>query len=588
MTFFKTKFQCFTILLVELIFLPLFIARAENINNFTSQITVNTDASVLVKEKIAYDFGSAFKHGIYRDINSSGLTIKPIEVSFNGVPGYTYTTSKGTDTFNFKIGSADDTVSGLSTYDISYLLKGAIRYFSDQDQLYFNVTGNGWPVPIAKALANIILPSGIQKENIQIKCYTGVLDSKEMNCSFKINTDGSITFETSQPLNTGEGLTIVVGWPKGFVATTVNTSNFNSGIKYAILGLGFLLMIVTIDVGFTNWLKYGRDAKTNPIIVTQYEPPNCCTPAEMLYLMYPMGYENLLPKIMGATLIDLAYNGYLNIKELSKSWWQKQDYLITETDQTKPKRRPKKTFEEYFLDYLFGSGDKTEAGLNQIKLSLVGKNNSNNKFGSEFKEKITESEIIRPFFEVLPKEANKISRVPMTFFGITIGYWVILSLLLAKNFGLMLNSLVPVIAILVLCLALYMQLMIKRSDKGLEGYEKCLGFKKYLTVAEKDILSFQSQVKELDYKSIYEKYLPYAIALGVIKEWSNAFKGLITDSFNWWQTNSGVYNYIAFSNSLNMFSNSLAQSSSTSSSSGFSSGGGFSGGGSGGGGGGSW
>ncbi|HPS28353.1 MAG TPA: DUF2207 domain-containing protein [Candidatus Paceibacterota bacterium] len=585
MTFSKNKIQYVVVLLVGLVFLPIFVARAENINNFSSQITVNTDATVLVKETIAYDFGSAFKHGIYRDINSKGLTINPIGVSFNGLTGYPYTTSKGINNFNFKIGSANETVSGLNTYDISYLLKGTIRYFSDQDQLYFNVTGNGWTVPITKASATIILPSGIAQENIQVKCYTGVLNSKDMNCSSKINADGSITFETSQLLNSGEGLTVVVGWPKGIVKQTVNIISSTPIINYIVLGVGILLFIATIVEGFTNWFQYGRDAKTNPVIVTQYEPPNNCTPAEMLYLMYPMGYETFLSKALGATLIDLAYNGYLNVKELPKSWWQKQDYLITEADQTKTKRRSKKVFEEYFLDYLFNSVSQSENSPRQVKLSLVGKDNSNSKFVPEFKEKITDSDLIKQDFEVLPKEVNKISNVPLTLFGITIGYWVILSLLLFTSFGLMFQLLQPVVVTLILGLVLYMQLMIKRNSKGLEGYEKCLGFKKYLTVAEKDILSFQAKVKELDYKSIYEKYLSYAIALGVVKEWSNAFKGLITDSFDWWQTNNGVYNYVAFSNSLNMFSINLSQNSA---SSGFSSGGGFSGGGSGGGGGGSW
>ena len=467
MTFFKTKIQYFVALLIGLVFLPIFVARAENINNFSSQITVNTDATVLVKETIAYDFGSASKHGIYRNINSKGLAINPIGVFFNGAPGYAYTTSKGTNSFNFKIGSANETVSGLNTYDISYLLKGAIRYFSDQDQLYFNVTGNDWSVPITKASATIILPSGIAQENIQVKCYTGVLNSKDMNCSSKINADGSITFETSQLLNSGEGLTVVVGWPKGFVATVAAPHNSEQNLLDIIPGIGFFLLFATIVAGIVNWYKHGRDSKPGPIIVTQYEPPIGLTPAEMLYLLHPMNYQLYLPKAFGSTLIDLAYNGYVNIKELPKHWWQRQDYLISENDTAKGRRRARKTFEEDFLDYVFSFGKISEGGVQQVKMSQIGKDAVDTKFVKDFENTITKSDLIKPYFQILPKEVSKISSVPITLGTITTVYWAILFV-----FAFKFNSLVGFIGFFIvsvcmsLLFAFYSKLMIKRNDKG--------------------------------------------------------------------------------------------------------------------------
>ena len=40
----------------------------EHIKNFDSQITINKDGTIDVKESIIYDFGSLERHGIYRDI----------------------------------------------------------------------------------------------------------------------------------------------------------------------------------------------------------------------------------------------------------------------------------------------------------------------------------------------------------------------------------------------------------------------------------------------------------------------------------------------------------------------------------------
>ncbi len=561
---------------------------AENISSFSAFYQINSDSNVSILERIDYNFDTEYKHGIYRNIKVGNITIQPQEVSLHSEANYPYTTSLSNGVLTLKIGSPDKTITGSNIYELRYLAKNALRYFSDQDQFYFNVTGNEWTVPIEKTTATVILPEGVSHNGIQLTCYTGVYGSKEKNCNASLNEDGTAFFETTKPLATGEGLTIVVGWPKGFVTAQRRVLNLGNILKTIILGTGFVLFLVTIIIGIINWSQKGRDASPSIIIVPQYEPPTGFTPAEMLYLMHPMNYGTYISKAMGATLIDMAYNGYINIKELPKSWWQRRDYLISENDRAKGRKRARKTFEEDFIDYLFGFGEVSQGGIRQVKMSEVGKGQAVKNFPRELEETITKSEAIKPYFEILPKEVNKISRVPVMFVTITTFYWTVLSLLFSKSFGLMIGLIVPVIVCLLILSGIYGKLMIKRNGVGLEGYEKCLGFKKYLAVAEKDILAFQAKMKDLDYKNIFEKYLSYAIALGVVKEWGKAFDGMITEPIDWWQTSSGVYNYAIFTRSLNSFYNSMQQSSTTSSSSGFSSGGGFSGGGGGGGGGGSW
>lgn len=587
MKFFK-NILIYTLVFVGLLILSPKVTLAESIPLFSGIYQINTDSSVSVSESIDYDFGTEYKHGIYRNIKVEGIKIKPQEITLNDGTDYPYTTSLSGGVFTFKIGSPNKTITGRNIYGLRYLAQNALRYFSDQDQFYFNVTGNGWTVPIEKSTATVFLPEGISKSAIQLACYTGIYGSKDKNCIVSLNEDGNAFFETTQPLTAGEGLTIVVGWPKGFVKVANNYFELGDTVKYFILSIGLFLFLATILEGVFNWSQKGRDASPSIIIVPQYEPPTGFTPAEMLYLMYPMNYGNYISKAMGATLIDLAYNGYINIKELPKSWWQKQDYLISENDKTKTRKRISKKFEDDFMEYLFSFGESSQTMIRQVKMSQVGKIQTLNKFPRELEEKITQSETIKPYFEILPKEIIKISQVPIRLAIITGLYWIMFSLILSKTFETMLGFMVPIILCLSILSVLYGKLMIKRNFKGLEGYEKCLGFKKYLAVAEKDILAFQAKMKELDYKNIFEKYLPYAIALGVVKEWGKAFDGLITEPIDWWQTSSGVYNYAVFTRSLNSFYSSIEQNSATSSSSGFSSGGGFSGGGGGGGGGGSW
>jgi uncharacterized membrane protein len=91
---------------------------------------------------------------------------------------------------------------------------------------------------------------------------------------------------------------------------------------------------------------------------------------------------------------------------------------------------------------------------------------------------------------------------------------------------------------------------------------------------------------------MFEKFLPFAMALGVEKNWSKAFQNIYTQPPQWYQGGSygpGFYPYV-LANNLNAMSvqtgSALSSAPRSSGGSGFSGGGGYSGGGFGGGGGG--
>src|SRR3989344_2766239 len=170
---------------------------AEQINSFDATININKDGTISVLEKINYDFGSLSRHGIYRTIptvktNQNGKKYKlDFQIkSLTDGSGETYNFSpsyQGND-LQLKIGDADRTITGLHEYDISYNMSGALTYFSDHDELYWNITGNDWDVPIEKASATISLPEKLNASSIKLVCFTGYYGIKESNCSFQ--TDG--------------------------------------------------------------------------------------------------------------------------------------------------------------------------------------------------------------------------------------------------------------------------------------------------------------------------------------------------------------------------------------------------------------
>ncbi len=197
----------------------------EKINRFDVEITINSDSSIIVTEKIAYDFGTQNRHGIYRVIPIRYKTergIYKLDFRVQNVVDetgskYRYETSRRRDYIGIKIGDPDIYVTGENIYIITYEVSGALNYFDEHDELYWNATGNEWSVNIYNASCKITLPKKVKIDEIKLTCYTGKVGSQEKKCEGEILSENEIYFNSTKMLSPGGGLTIVLGWPKGIV-----------------------------------------------------------------------------------------------------------------------------------------------------------------------------------------------------------------------------------------------------------------------------------------------------------------------------------------------------------------------------------
>ncbi|HKZ37115.1 MAG TPA: DUF2207 domain-containing protein, partial [Chryseolinea sp.] len=200
--------------------------HAETIQNFDTDITINKEGTITVSEKIIYNFGNENKHGIFRNIptvktNQEGkkfrLEFNEISVTDELRKPYQYTKTSRNDELQLKIGDPDKTITGVHTYIITYQVIGALTYFSDHDELYWNSTGNDWNVPIELVNTTIQLPTKLLENAVRVICYTGYSGSTYSNCSTSYS-NGAAIITTNERLNASEGLTVVVGFPKDLVA----------------------------------------------------------------------------------------------------------------------------------------------------------------------------------------------------------------------------------------------------------------------------------------------------------------------------------------------------------------------------------
>ena len=202
-------------------------SQQERIILYDSQIVVNQDGSMLVTEMIkVHSEGKKIKRGIYRDFptdykdsygNNVRITFQVKEILKDG-SSESYHTKNLNNGIRVYIGKPSHYLkSGDYTYTIKYKTNRQLGYFDDFDELYWNVTGNGWDFEIENAIATIILPAGIDHNKISTLAFTGLQGSNEMNYRAEVTSSSEVKFNTTYKLKSREGLTIIVQWPKGFM-----------------------------------------------------------------------------------------------------------------------------------------------------------------------------------------------------------------------------------------------------------------------------------------------------------------------------------------------------------------------------------
>lgn len=299
------------------------------INNYSSDIEIKQSGDVSVTEQIEVDFYTLKKHGIYRDIpvvytNEDGSKFHT-EIKNVSVSGHKYKTSREGDFLRIRIGDPDRTVTGVQKYKISYTVTGVLRGFDEFDELYWNVTGNNWAVPIKQASANVKIGPG---EFLSADCYTGALGSTE-TCSSSIS--GKTAQFSTGYLNYREGMTIAVSFPKDLVELPVVQSfadkifsppSILTFVAAILTGIGGILLLWS-NKGRDLWYRgthlFDKNAKEEkrPIfhketIVVEYLPPENLRPAEVGVIMD----ERADTLDVTGTIIDLATRGYLTITEV--------------------------------------------------------------------------------------------------------------------------------------------------------------------------------------------------------------------------------------------------------------------------------
>jgi uncharacterized membrane protein len=552
------------------------VAQAERtlvIERFGATIDVSRDGTIVVEEIIRPRFTGSW-NGIFRTIPIQYQTPQGLNYTLRldvesvtdeaGAP-LRYESSRERHYQKLKIwvpGASNAT----RTVRLRYRIANALRFFDEHDELYWNVTGDEWEAPIEGASALVRLPGGVS--GVRATAFRGAYGSTRQT-PLEIDA-GHVRVETTEGLGFREGLTLVVGWNPGVVDRPTAIEK-GAGVVYSNLPLA-IPPIVFLGM-WRLWRARGRDPALAPV-VTRYEPPGGMTPAELGTLVD--GKPDM--RDITATIVDLAVRGYLQIEETDTEgffgFFSSRDYRFTV-------KKPRETWNEL------------KPHERDLLTALVGSTNDSVKV-SELKNK---------FYKHLPGLRDSLydrlvgggfyTARPDRVRAIYIGAGVLVGGLLAAASGSAMTSLgmQPLAGIVAgilsgIIIVLFGWFMPSRTVRGTRELEKVLGFQEFLSRVEGDRLDRVVKTPEM-----FEKFLPYAMALGVEDNWANAFEGIYRQPPQWYTGTGGAHTFQprAFTSNLGRMSAQAAivmasapRSSGGSGFSGGSSGGGFGGGGGGG------
>jgi hypothetical protein len=554
-------------------------ARSWQITEFADNIVIQQDGTASVQERITLQFEGEW-HGIHRTIpveypgpNGTNYTLFLDDISVSDAEGrkLKYESHRSGDFLDLKIPLAG-AVNTTLTVHIQYVVLNGMRYFPDHDEFYWNVTGNDWPVPIERASAFVQLPAQTAG-SLRAQAFTGVYGSVAQDASSQV--DGAqVRFETGDPLPMRGGLTIDVYIPKGILSEPSSLTRL-----FWFLGSNPIsfLPFFTLGVMFTVWYYKGRDPDPGRSVAPMYEPPPGMSPAEAGALVD----DTVHPRDITSTLVDMAVRGYVKIVEKDEKGllFTHKDYvfqLVKPSDQWQGMA----PHERVMMSNIF-SGSEMETRLSSLK----------NRFYTAIPpitQDIKSALRQKGMYLLDPDSANGYSVVGAI---VSIAPFLVMQFAGWKPVFNSVGIAAVSVAISAVIWWLFARQMTAKTMKGVQTVVAILGFQEFMNRVDADRLKRMPP-------DTFEKYLPYAMALGVEHHWAQAFAGIIKDPPSWYVGSTGYtgFNPVLFSSSMHsmasdaqqVFASAPRASSSGSGWSGGGGGGGFSGGGFGGGGGSAW
>ncbi len=543
-------------------------AQPERITSFDSQVSIDRTGDITVTETITVNArGKQIRRGIYRDFPTERgrYWYGPHRVRFDIVDvrrdgqRESWRLVPGSYAARLYIGDANRILRpGQYTYTITYKTDRQVGFFSDHDALVWNVTGNFWSFPIDIATATVTPPPGALIDSV--RAVTGAFGTTGNNAVIKRDAGGGATVRTTQALGAREGLTVSIAMAAG----SITPPDRNLQLSYlwrdgAPVWAGLIGLIVLIAYYGFVWNAYGKDPESDTII-PRYTPPDDVGPAACRYILN-MGWD---AKGFTAAIVNLAAKGFVTITEFDRD---KFKMTRTALSSKQSNLSPGETAvalrlfgKNEWTSFVFRSEHHAITERARTSLRRILKEDFENIYFVKNRTLLIPGSMISAL-TLGAMAAVNVAGIEMGVFALTfalisfalypivLGIWtgwtrgegsvITLSagtaigiIILAATIGDLgpeivtwLFSAAAIQALLVSIVIgtnlLFYHLLKSPSHLGRGVMDHIEGFRHYLSVAEKGRMNFHNPPDVTP--EVFERYLPFAIALDVESEWGDQF-----------------------------------------------------------------
>ncbi len=616
--------------------------EGERILAWRSDIGILADGSLDVTETIRVNVeGNQINHGIFRDFPTTyqrdGRRVRVgfdvASVTRDGKPE-PYETSGFGNGVRVQIGDAEVWLDhGVHTYVIRYTTTRQLGFFAGYDELYWNVTGNGWAFPIDQAEALIRLPQAVPF-GPERAFYTGPQGATDRNAEVVSERPGEILIRSTAPLGPYEGLTVAVRWPKGVVAEPPKPSAARLALEdLAPRSTALAALLALFGYYFFAWKRAGRGPRAGTVVPV-FAPPEGMSAAAVRYVKR-MGFDD---RCFAAAIVESGVHGEIKLVEGEKPFIGSAKTTLVRTSG----QGDLQSGEQAMLTELFKGSDTIEMNdANHVRFGAA-RTALEQKLEDAYKGGLFVRNLGWAWAGILVMIAAMLlvatgvalSDLYLTSFerGVpALGLALVLAALLLRLRGargwvlgtlgalcvlggivllvfavILLSQAVPFgswgwILLPLLALPLVFSAfawMAAPTTEGRAVMDRIAGFEQYLSITEEERLEAMHPPEKTP--ELFERYLPYAIALGVENRWADKFASVLAaaaadpaqqgSTFGWYSGSSNAWsNPSRFASTVGAsLASGVASASTAPGSSSGSGGGGSSGGGGGGGGGGGW
>lgn len=482
----------------------------ERILAYDSEVEVHADGTLDVREHITvHADGHNIRRGIYRDFptrykdrygNRVAVDLDVVEVLRDGKaePWFTERVANGV-----RINTGNDDllpVPAEYTYTLHYRTNRQLGFFDAHDELYWNAIGTGWNFAIESGRVDVTLPQPVPVAQLNAEGYTGPQGSKGQGYLASVPAPGKAQWVLKGPLAPGEGLTIVLGFPKGIVTAPTTTQRLrwlladNRGVLVALAGLALLFVYC-----LRRWHAVGRDPARGTVIA-RYDPPPGYSPAELRYIRR-MGHDS---RCFSSDLLALAVAGHLRIER--DKGLLRDDWTLTclprqdAGDDLSPSQSA-------LLSHLFRSKRATlELKKSNASIMQAAQSAQSDALGK--------------------RHAGRMFKLNGGSIGWAIAILVATAMVaFAVSAGAGILAIIAVLVLMLLTVIVFGFLVRAPTPEGRRMLDEIEGLKLYLGVAERDELAKMpgpDGPPRLDAER-YERLLPYAVALEVEDAWTKKF-----------------------------------------------------------------